>query len=921
MKFAVGVAIALVVFTATGGFAQEQTLTLQLLQESPEKLALEARESGNIIRGAILFRQGNINCAKCHESDSLAPDLSRLGENVTDTSLVESILAPSKAISKGYETTNVQTGDGRVLIGVVASQNDDFILLRDNQDVEKLHKISRVDIQEIRPGKVSSMPDGLVNQMSGRKQFLDLLRYVIDLKERGPTKAKPANQIAPPRELTPELKGMVLIREKNCTACHDASSIDSLPAVHHGPNLKWSARRLNPRHLARFIENPQQSKPGTNMPALMEHLDGAAKEATAEAIVHFLVSIAGNEYQSSPSGSDKKAVNRGRDLFHSVGCVACHSPRDENGAEQILDDSVAMGNLANKYDFKSLIEFLKDPHVVRPSGRMPNMQLTHREAQDLSEYLLQSNGDAESSAEPLWTVDQKMAGRGKVIFKELNCANCHAGIVDAAASSSKKLADANVDRGCLSSDQGNWPNFGFSRSETADIKAAIGSGLKPLDQQQTIDFTLASFNCTVCHSRNSLGGVNQQRRQHFQTTNLNLGEQGRIPPTLTGVGAKLKSKWMRDVLVNGRTVRPYMKTRMPQYGEANVGHLVELFGKADNLPETKFASLNDVKDPHKIGLNIVGNRGLNCAACHTYRYKKADTMPAVDLTEMAERLKKDWFYQYMLDPQTFSPNTVMPSYWPGRKALRADIAGSPEDQIEAIWQYLLDGRQARAPAGVIKEPLEIVVTNEARMLRRQYPEIGKRGIGVGYPGGVNLAFDAQQMRLATIWRGKFVDPAAAWYGQGSGNVRAMGRPIQLAQGPELFDANTPVELNFNRSPVHQFKGYSLGEGRRPTLRYEFGSIAVEDFFTEYKDDTTGLFQLRRRVKLTSTIARDKLWFRLANSDKIKVESDTRYRVDERLTIEVTSGQKIDVADETLLYLALKLKPQQTQEIVIEYFIE
>ena len=28
-------------------------------------------------------------------------------------------------------------------------------------------------------------------------------------------------------------------------------------------------------------------------------------------------------------------------------------------------------------------------------------------------------------------------------------------------------------------------------------------------------------------------------------------------------------------------------------------------------------------------------------------------MPAVDLTEMSERLKKDWFYQYMLAPQKF----------------------------------------------------------------------------------------------------------------------------------------------------------------------------------------------------------------------------------------------------------------------------
>ena len=43
------------------------------------------------------------------------------------------------------------------------------------------------------------------------------------------------------------------------------------------------------------------------------------------------------------------------------------------------------------------------------------------------------------------------------------------------------------------------------------------------------------------------------------------------------------------------------------------------------------------------------------------------------------------------------------------------------------------------------------------MLRRSYPEVGKRGIGVGYPQGVNLVFDAEQMRLAMIWKGMDIE--------------------------------------------------------------------------------------------------------------------------------------------------------------------
>ena len=47
---------------------QGQTLTETLSKNDPHKLVQEARKSGDIVRGAILFHQGNINCAKCHRA-------------------------------------------------------------------------------------------------------------------------------------------------------------------------------------------------------------------------------------------------------------------------------------------------------------------------------------------------------------------------------------------------------------------------------------------------------------------------------------------------------------------------------------------------------------------------------------------------------------------------------------------------------------------------------------------------------------------------------------------------------------------------------------------------------------------------------------------------------------------------------------
>ncbi len=61
-----------------------QTLNEKLLSEDPESLVAAAREGGDIVRGAILFHQGNINCAKCHRAQSdgvrIGPNLGKLGE-------------------------------------------------------------------------------------------------------------------------------------------------------------------------------------------------------------------------------------------------------------------------------------------------------------------------------------------------------------------------------------------------------------------------------------------------------------------------------------------------------------------------------------------------------------------------------------------------------------------------------------------------------------------------------------------------------------------------------------------------------------------------------------------------------------------------------------------------------------------------
>ena len=548
-----------------------------------------------------------------------------------------------------------------------------------------------------------------------------------------------------------------------------------------------------------------------------------------------------------------------------------------------------LGNIGAKYNLDGLSQFLEQPHTVRPSGRMPNMKLTHWEAIDIANYLL----NAEVETEP-FELDLSLAAAGEQFFHSVNCGQCHQQQLKRSRSFTP-LAELRVDEGCLSSKSGKWPDYDLSDEQRAAMTVAIEQLQQPLDDSQQINLTMETFRCFACHQREDLGGVSDERDIYFHTANENLGPQGRIPPTLTGVGAKLKPEWMRQVLVSGRSIRPYMTTRMPQYGAKNVAHLVELFGRADQQQKVDHGHFDDEKEAAKIGTELVGSGGLNCIACHTFQLKPAQTMPGVDLTEMAQRLQKDWFYRYMQSPQSLSPNTVMPTFWPGGTAIRKDMLdGDMHAQIEAIWIYLQDGRQARVPRGLIREPIELLATDRAVMLRRSYQGIGKRGIGVGYPGGVNLAFDAEQLRLGTIWKGKFAEPSGVWRGQGSGNVRPLGSDvIQFARGPEFDDAESPWAVDDGRPPKHHFTGYSLDELDRPTFTYRFDDIEVEDFFA---DEQSSQPTLHRTLTFTSDSRRSGLVFRAGTAKQIIAEGNNAFLLGDSLRIHIDQPHDARIVD-------------------------
>lgn len=164
------------------------------------------------------------------------------------------------------------------------------------------------------------------------------------------------------------------------------------------------------------------------------------------------------------------------------------------------------------------------------------------------------------------------------------------------------------------------------------------------------------------------------------------------------------------------------------------------------------------------------------------------------------------------------------------------------------------------------DPIPLVVKESPVVYRNFIAGAGNRGIAVGYPGGISLAWSAEQMNLALIWRGAFMDASKHWNSRGGGYQPplgydvlspAMGQPFAILPTPD-----SPWPATQDRAPGYAWKGYRLDAQRYPTFMYEWNGLKVEDRCV------AGQGQLVRKIALKGSVPKN-TFLRLATG-KIEV---------------------------------------------------
>ncbi|MEM7352273.1 MAG: c-type cytochrome [Acidobacteriota bacterium] len=526
------------------------------------------------------------------------------------------------------------------------------------------------------------------------------------------------------------------LTEASCSGCHD-HAIDEAPTLHtgrrlltqlgcggchtvdqpgdervlrpSGPSLLAIDGKTRPAWVYQWLDAPHEFRPSTQMPHAFgvgnaeSHDDPNASDkrsAQIASVVHYLWQHARSPAYPPAAGGDPE---RGRQLFRTIGCAACHRVEPEIANEPASPHLPGpnLARIGSKVSAEWLQAWLLDPQAVQPGTRMPSMRLDQREAADLTAYLM-------TRRDPRWDEaklpDTSIDARDTLVLAYLE--QDHS--IEASQARLERMSDRDksdylgsrtiADKGChgchrtpgfeeTTSTAPSWtdvgpkvrlgwspdthsPSYRLSAGKADAITVAIlsesthpfSTGRSTRERDAALEAgrrVVERHGCRTCHLIEGRGG------DHTETS-----ASGETLPDLTHAGARLRSPWLFAYLMDpGRvTLRPWLTTRMPSFAlsEAEANALVRYFAVLANrellAKEAVSSTGAAILSPADLAVGRVVFEMLQCSACHrggSEHLSLPEVAPAYH--HASQRLRPDWVVDWILDPRQWQPETQMPA--------------------------------------------------------------------------------------------------------------------------------------------------------------------------------------------------------------------------------------------------------------------
>jgi len=132
-------------------------------------------------------------------------------------------------------------------------------------------------------------------------------------------------------------------------------------------------------------------------------------------------------------------------------------------------------------------------------------------------------------------------------------------------------------------------------------------------------------------------------------------------------------------------------------------------------------------------------------------------------------------------------------------------------------QQLTDTKLQAARKG--PTPIPIEPTDERAAIYRNFIKgTSSRAIGIGFPGGVNLAYSADHLAPELAWTGAFMDGGLHWTNRGVGSQPPAGEKVSTLTSKPAMPENS------------RFRGYQLDAAGNPTFHSTHGDLKVSDAY-------------------------------------------------------------------------------------------
>ncbi len=241
--------------------------------------------------------------------------------------------------------------------------------------------------------------------------------------------------------------------------------------------------------------------------------------------------------------------------------------------------------------------------------------------------------------------------------------------------------------------------------------------------------------------------------------------------------------------------------------------------KAENIEEEHDGIISLTDSPHKESFAMVWEATLNIPADGEYYF-------SLDCDDAGRLIIDDEIYTEVHGIGPLDGSRVQRSINELKKGphpFRAEYVQNGGNQGIAIgwrpksqnhWNWLTE---SSGPATKERESL-IIAPNDGRpVIYRNFIEgATSRAIGVGFPGGLNLAYSADHLAPALIWTGTFMDGAQKWLARGTDKSSPAGeKVITLATARTLPTAA-------------RFRGYKLDSSGNPTFSVQLGEQILLD---------------------------------------------------------------------------------------------